>query len=75
MAAEGSGIPIFLKNALAVLIDRFIASGKPSPRHMVGVAAVRRKGAGDNGVAGERESSRHDALCLLGGSDVQRGGD
>ena len=42
---------------------------------MVGVAAARREGAGDTGAAGERESSRHDALCLLGGSDVQRGGD
>jgi hypothetical protein len=42
---------------------------------MVSVAAARREGAGDKGAAGERKSSRHDALCLLVGSDVQRGGD
>ena len=33
-------------DALAVLIDHFIASGEPSPRHMAGVAAARRDGAG-----------------------------
>ena len=39
---------------LAVLIDRFIASGESSPRHMAGTAAARRKGVGGNGAAGER---------------------
>ena len=33
-------------NALTVLIDCFIESGEPSPRHMDGVAMGRREGAG-----------------------------
>ncbi len=33
-------------DTLAILIDRFIASGGPFPHHLVGAAAVRRKVAG-----------------------------
>ena len=32
-------------NVLAVLINCFIASGEPSPRHLVDAAVARREGA------------------------------
>ena len=38
---------------------------------MVGAAAARREGAGGQ-AASEPKSPWHDALCLLGGSDVPR---
>ena len=62
-------------DALAVLIDCFIASGEPSSGTWSARLWGGARGVGGNGVADERESSRHNALCLLGSNDVPRRGD
>jgi hypothetical protein len=59
-------------NALAVLINRFMCAGS-LPHSTWSVRPQRgARGRGGDGAASEPKSPWHDALCLLGGSDVPR---